>query len=208
MIATEPPKLKFTVLRLERPIEKYQSFDHLVENVDIGRMAIAPKFFPSCKICGKTVQLHQMNKQCHERHSYIYNAVERRVEYSTTVHARHQITCNMIIRDSNGHHYTNDELLAMLPKTRRKHRRDWSTWDYQHRHVLARIKYTRGYHRHPQTMNEKRQLAAATVDYPVHVRKDRGYRTLPCSWDDLNISAYKYKGWKNCKVAKQWMINI
>ena len=57
------------------------------------------------------------------------------------------------------------------------------------------------YFRSIRTTQERRMSFA----YPEYIRRKRGFRTLPNSWDDLNRSDLGNRCWKRTKKRKQWM---
>lgn len=63
------------------------------------------------------------------------------------------------------------------------------------------------WYRHPKTMNERRQYAAALIDVnEFNIRGRRRPASLPTAWDDMY--AHRDRTWKRAKVRKQWMVNL
>lgn len=76
----------------------------------------------------------------------------------------------------------------------------------RYKHYPFHYAYSSWY-RHPKTMNEKRQYAAALVDLKEHnIRGRRHSNSLPNAWDDIH--AHRDRTWKRAKVRKQWMVNL
>ena len=210
MIETQPPKLTFKIFSLFDPVVKFDSVEDMINNYSFQNKTVGTRFLPYCQVCRKPVNYHELNKKCYEQH-YYWAPEEGRYNTYTVEHKNHAaITCNVIVRDNFGHCYTGNDIYKLYPK-RVKQRRSWEQWSADYNFGLRHIKrrtHVSHYHRHPKTLNEMRQYAASQVDHPVKVRPARHDCNLPDTWDDLKISMYDYKGWKNIKVRKQWMVAL
>jgi hypothetical protein len=81
-------------------------------------------------------------------------------------------------------------------------RSEYKKMIYNYRQGRKAISF--GRFRHPRTMNEMRQYAAANDDeYPVKVRAIRNPNNLPNAWDDYYVHADK--NWKRASNRRyQW----
>jgi hypothetical protein len=67
----------------------------------------------------------------------------------------------------------------------------------------------RGYYRRPGTFGERRETAfheqydEDCLEYEVKIRGRRRHKSLPTSWDDIGLSDWKKKSWKNYR-SHQW----
>ncbi len=71
----------------------------------------------------------------------------------------------------------------------------------------------RGYYRRPGTFGERRETAfheqydEDCIEYEVKIRGRRRHKSLPTSWDDIGLSDWKKKSWKNYR-SHQWKAHI
>lgn len=79
-------------------------------------------------------------------------------------------------------------------------------WTVKYRLYPSYMLYKGWVYRRPQSVAERRHLAAATLEAEApRVRAKRGKNGLVDAWDDKPIPMVR--SWKKKKVRKQWMVN-
>lgn len=191
--------------------DPYEIVEYLNKN---PKFYISKNFNYVCKRCGRCVSQANRNKPCIINAYVRWDPDARKAIYEYSVEPHHKFraeSCVLRDVDTNAIILTH-ELSKLTPK---KYAESWkwcsdawwNSWTYKNRFLKLTGSDQWGYHRSIRTTNERKQVDMANIDgYNIQVRGKRSKRQLPNSWDDPRNSSYDYKGWKNVKVHKQWMV--